>query len=67
VERFAAALLIPAELKRQLQTLRDSAIAQLLEDEVWANLNLLSPDATICMEAVDRLRQHHRQKRTIKE
>jgi hypothetical protein len=67
VERFAAALLIPAELKRQLRMLRDFEIGQLLENEVWSNLNLLSPDATICMEAVDRLRQHHRQKRTIKE
>ena len=56
-ERLAAALLIPAELRRRMRLLRNSEIGQLLEDEVWSNLNLLSPDATICMEAADRLRQ----------
>jgi hypothetical protein len=57
VERFAAALLIPAELGRRLRMLRDFEIGQLLEEEVWSNLNLLSPDATVCMEAADRLRR----------
>ena len=56
-ERLAAALLIPAELKRRMRLLRNSEIGQLLEDEVWSNLNLLSPDATVCMEDADRLRR----------
>jgi hypothetical protein len=33
-ERLAAALLIPAELSRRLRQLRNSEIAQLLDDEV---------------------------------
>ena len=56
-ERLAAALLIPAELKRRMRLLRNSEIGQLLEDEVWSNLSLLSPDATVCMEAAGRLRR----------
>jgi len=56
-ERLAAALLIPAELKRRMRLLRNSEIGQLLEDEVWSNLSLLCPDATVCMEAADRLRR----------
>jgi phage terminase Nu1 subunit (DNA packaging protein) len=56
-ERLAAALLIPAELKRRMRLLRNSEIGQLLEDEVWSNLSLLSPDAAVCMEAADRLRR----------
>lgn len=56
-ERLAAALLIPAELKRRMRLLRNSEIGQLLEDEVWSNLSLLSPDATVRMEAADRLRR----------
>jgi hypothetical protein len=62
-ERLAAALLIPAELGRRLRMLRDFEIGQLLEDEVWSNLNLMSPDATVCMEAADRLRQKPTTKR----
>ena len=33
-------------------------MAQLLEDEVWSNLNLLAPESTICLAAADRLRGH---------
>jgi hypothetical protein len=40
-----------------MRLLRNSEIGQLLEDEVWSNLSLLSPDATVCMEAADRLRR----------
>jgi hypothetical protein len=56
VERLAAALLIPGELMKRLRYLQDFEIAQLLEDEVWSNLNLAAPEATVCMEAADRLR-----------
>jgi hypothetical protein len=57
VERFAAALLIPAALAKQLNRLADHQIGQLLDDEVGARLNLLAPEATICLVAVDRLRR----------
>ncbi len=57
-ERLAAALVIPAELVRRLKLLGDSQLGQLLEDEVWSYLNLLAPEATICLVAADRLRAH---------
>jgi hypothetical protein len=56
-ERLAAALLIPAELSRRLQLLNDSEIAQLLDDEVWKNMSILAPEATVCVEAALRLRR----------
>jgi hypothetical protein len=56
-ERLAAVLLIPGVLATHLRQLDDCQIGQLLEDEVWSNLNLLAPEATVCMEAVDRLRR----------
>jgi len=58
VERFAAALLIPAELRLRLGMLRDFEIAQLLEDEVGAGLNVLAPESTICDVATARLCRH---------
>jgi hypothetical protein len=56
-ERLAAALLIPAALAKQLNRLADHQIGQLLDDEVGARLNLLAPEATICLVAADRLRR----------
>jgi len=56
-ERHAAALLISGMLAKRLALLNDSQIAQLLDDEVGARLNLLSPESTICLAAVDRLRR----------
>jgi len=56
VERLAAALLIPAELSRRLRLLSDSQIGRLLDEEVCPNLSLLAPEATVCVEAADRLR-----------
>ena len=43
-ERFAAALLIPGVLAERLRELSDFNLGQLLEDEVWSNLNLLAPE-----------------------
>jgi hypothetical protein len=45
-------------LATSLRQLDDCQIGQLLEDEVWSNLNLLAPEATICLAAADRLRGH---------
>jgi hypothetical protein len=57
-ERLAAALLIPGVLAKRLRLLGDGQIGQLLEDEVWSRMNLLAPESTICLVAVDRLRRH---------
>lgn len=56
-ERFAAALLIPAELSRRLRLLSDFQIATLLEHEVCPNMSLLAPEAPICVEAALRLQR----------
>ncbi len=40
-----------------LRLLSNLEIGQLLEDEVWSNLNLLAPESTICLVAADRLRR----------
>jgi hypothetical protein len=56
-ERFAAALLIPAELSRRLRLLADFQVGRLLDDEVCPNMSLLAPEATVCAEAAHRLRR----------
>jgi hypothetical protein len=56
-ERLAAALLIPAELSRRLRLLGNSEIAQLLDEEVCGNISILTPEATVCIEAALRLRR----------
>jgi hypothetical protein len=58
-ERRAAALLIPAFLARSLGRLDDRQLGQLLEDEVFANFDLLAPEATVSLVAADRLRRLH--------
>ena len=59
-ERFAAALLIPGVLAKRLRLLDDRQIAQLLEEEVCANMGFVAPELTICTEAADRLRRPRR-------
>jgi hypothetical protein len=56
MERFAAAMLIPAVLAERLAGLADRQVGQLLLDEVWPGLSPLAPESTICLHAVDRLR-----------
>ncbi len=62
VERFAAAMLIPAVLAEQLAGMADRQIGQLLLDEVWPGLSPLAPESTICLHAVDRLRGSPKEK-----
>jgi hypothetical protein len=62
VERFAAALLIPAVLAERLAGLADRQIGQLLLDEVWPGLSPLAPESTICLHAADRLRGSPKEK-----
>jgi hypothetical protein len=57
VERLAAALLIPAALRRQLNKLEDRSLAELLNDEVGAHLSAFGPELTICDEAMRRRRR----------
>jgi len=56
-ERFAAALLLPAELAKRLRTVSSFRLGELLEHEVCSNLNLLAPELTVCTEAAERLRR----------
>jgi hypothetical protein len=56
-ERFAAALLIPAELSRRLRLLSSFRLGELLEHEVCSNQDLLAPESTVCAEAAERLRR----------
>jgi hypothetical protein len=56
-ERFAAALLLPAELAKCLPTVTSFRLGELLEHEVCSNLNLLAPELTVCAEAAGRLRR----------
>jgi hypothetical protein len=56
-ERFAAALLLPAELATCLRTVTSFRLGELLEHEVCSNLNLLAPELTVCAEAAERLRR----------
>jgi hypothetical protein len=55
VERFAAAMLIPAVLAERLAGLADRQVGQLLLDEVWPGLSPLAPESTICLHAAGRL------------
>jgi hypothetical protein len=57
VERLAAALLISGVLAEHLNRLSDPPVGQLLLDEVWSRLSLLSPETAICSQPVDRLRR----------
>ena len=56
-ERFAAALLFPAELAKRLRTVSSFHLGELLEHEVCSSLNLLAPELTVCAEAAERLRR----------
>src|ERR1700733_2492862 len=56
-ERFAAALLLSAELAKRLRTVSSFHLGELLEHEVCSSLNLLAPELTVCAEAAERLRR----------
>ncbi len=62
VERFAAAVLIPAVLADRLAGLADRQVGQLLLDQVWPGLSPLAPESTICLHAADRLRGSPKEK-----
>jgi hypothetical protein len=59
-ERFAAALLIPSVLRKQLDKLKDRQLGKLLDEEVGAHLNVFAPESTICAAAADRLGRRSR-------
>ena len=58
-ERVVGALGLAGALKVELSSLSDKSIAQLMFDHVWNELNLLSPEMTICSEATERLFAGH--------
>jgi hypothetical protein len=55
-ERVIGSLLVAGLLKKRLALLPDEAVGQLMFDAVWNELNLLSPEMTICQAATERLR-----------
>jgi len=55
-ERLAVGLLFPLLLRERLADLDDAELGELLVHEVWANLNALAPESTICLYVADRLR-----------
>ena len=57
-ERVVGALCLAVVLKKELAALSDTSLGQLMFDHVWNELNLLSPEMTICVEATERLLGH---------
>ena len=55
LERIVGALSLAGALKKELASLPDKSIGQLMFDHVWNELNLLSPEMTICQVATERL------------
>ena len=55
-ERLAAALLLPMLLREGLADLDDEELGELLVHEVWAHMNAVAPEATICLFVADHLR-----------
>ena len=54
-ERVVGALLVSGLLKERLAELTDQAIAQLMVDYVWLDMNAFGPETTICEVATQRL------------
>ena len=50
-------LLMAARLQRKLAVFSDSAVGHLMFAHIWNELNLLSPEMTICQAATERLRK----------
>ena len=55
-ERLAVAIMFPMLLRERLADLDDAELGELLVHEVWANMNALAPESTICLYVADRLR-----------
>ncbi len=54
-ERVVGTLCLAGALKERLAALSDLAIGQLMFDYLWNEMNLLSPEMTICQAATERL------------
>jgi hypothetical protein len=55
IERVVGSLCIGAILKERLVGLPNTAISQLLTDQIWSQLNLLEPESVIVEIASERL------------
>ena len=55
LEQIVGAICLAGVLKKELASLPDTSLGQLMFDHVWNELNLLSPEMTICVEATERL------------
>lgn len=56
-ERVVGALCVAGLLKERLAALPDEAVGQLMFDHVWNDMNVFSPELTICEVATERLRE----------
>ena len=56
-ERVVGTLCVAGLLKQRLAALPDEALAQLIVDYVWNDMNVFSPELTICEAATERLRE----------
>jgi hypothetical protein len=56
-ERVIGSLCLAALLKQRLAALPDEAVGQLMVDHVCNDLNVFSPETTICEVATERLRE----------
>lgn len=54
-ERVVGTLCVAGNLQERLARLNDRQVGQLVFDYVWDQLNLLSPEMTICQHAASRL------------
>ena len=59
-ERVVGSLFIGAILKKQLVGLPNTAISQLLTDQIWSQLNLLGAESVIVEIASERLIEKHK-------
>ena len=54
-ERVVGSLCVAGLLQQRLAELTDAAVGQLMFDYLWNEMNLLSPEMTICQAATERL------------
>ena len=54
-ERVVGTLCVAGLLKQRLAALTDAAVGKLMFDHVWNDMNIFSPELTICQAATERL------------
>ena len=54
-ERVVGSLFVAGLLQERLSALADHELGELMVDHVWNDMNVLSPEMTICQVATERL------------